>query len=505
MRFLKKLFSKYILIAILLLAQLVALNVFLDILRNKYIWAELAIMLLELICFFAVINKKEPPEFKLPWAFLLLAFPLIGLLAYIVFGNKRMRRKSVKELRKVEAAMAPYVIDPPKPRDRERDDLHRFYTAFEYVSHTDQLIGTYGNRVEFFSTGETFFADITEKLKEAEEFIFIEFFILEPGKVWDGIYEVLKEKAAQGVDVRIMFDDIGSAGKAGHRFCKEVRSHGIKIVAFNKVIPLLSGIYNNRDHRKIVVIDHKYGYTGGLNLADEYANITHPFGHWKDTGVRIEGKAIRNLISMFLELYDVSAKTVSDYESLLSYDYPVFDEPGFVLPFGDGPKPYYEDMIGEGNYINMLNAATKYVDISSPYLIPTYPLTVAIRNAARRGVRVRLMLPGIPDKKLVFKMAKSNFKYLCQAGVEIYIYKPGFNHEKCAVVDGRMAFVGTINLDFRSLVHHFECGVIMYETPCIQQIEQDFEETFAKCERVVNPEFHGYLIFSLANIFSPLF
>ena len=366
--------------------------------------------------------------------------------------------------------------------------------GFKYVASTAHMGIHKGNRVTYYKNGEAFFPAMIEGLKKAKEFIFIEFFIITDGKLWTEVQEILKQKAQEGVEVRIVYDDMGCGGTISSRTPHKLKKFGIKCYKFHPFRPILSGVYNNRDHRKIVVIDHQMAFTGGINLADEYANIIERFGYWKDTMVKIEGSAINNLISTFLANCDICTGKVDDFDKYLNYKYPFYEEPGYVMPFGDGPGGIDNALIGEQNYINILNYAKEKVYISTPYLIPTYQLLDALKNAAYRGVEVNLILPGIPDKKLVYKVAKSHFKPLLEAGVNIYIYKPGFNHMKSMLADDKFAFVGTINFDFRSLVHHFECGTILYDVPCIKDIHDDFEEMLSVSEKV--PENFKLGIFS---------
>lgn len=503
LKFVKMLFSRYILIFILLVIQIGFLWLVLDILETEYFWIRLIFWAIEIIIFFHLMNKKEAPEFKIPWIVIFLLIPLTGIIAYIFFKNHGIRKRHNKILINLKNDISKYFLPD--------DDVINFENensaggAFKYLAKQNSLRCYSHSKVTYFEVGEKYFEDIIKTLKMAKEFIFIEFFIISRGKLWNEVLEILEEKAAEGVDIKILFDDIGSAGNMNHMYLQKLRKKGIEVVAFNKVVPILSGIYNNRDHRKIVIVDHIAAYTGGNNLADEYANIIQRFGHWKDTGVKIQGRAMNNLIALFLQLYELETKKKYDYDKLFNYEYEIYDDPGYVIPFGDGPKPFFSELIGEGNFLNMINSAKKSVYISSPYLIPTHSLISAIRNAALRGVDVRIMLPGIPDKKLPYKLAKCYFKYLYDAGVKIYLYTPGFNHNKCVLVDEELAFDGTINFDYRSLVHHFECGILMYKTPCIKDILNDFNNTFEKCELVVNPKKKFGIILSIANLFAPLF
>ena len=268
------------------------------------------------------------------------------------------------------------------------------------------------------------------------------------------------------------------------RYYKKLRKEGIKCYKFNKFKPVLSGIYNNRDHRKITVIDGKVGFTGGINLGDEYVKINDRLGHWKDTGIRIKGSAVNNLTVMFLHSFDMTAKTLSDYEKYFVKDAEKFAGGGYIHPFGDGPKPYYAEQVGENNYINMINSAKRSVYFTTPYLIIDYNMAMALRNAASRGIDVRIITPHIPDKKIIFNMTRSNYHFLLEKGVRIYEYTPGFIHAKMCAVDDDMAFVGTINLDYRSLTHHYECGAVLYKAPCVKEIKEDIEATFAISQEI---------------------
>ena len=500
LKLIKLLFSRYILIIFLILLQLLVINIFIVYIEASYWWASLIIYLLDVLLFFHIMNKKEAPEFKIPWIVLFLIFPIAGVVTWVFFSNHGLRRRHNKLIKKIDDAVKPYLTEEIKEFEKY-GTAKRCFTYLENQIHYQ----SYSNcRVSYFESGEKYFDSMIEDMKKAKEFIFIEFFIINRGIIWDRVHEVLKEKAKENVEIRILFDDIGSAGNMNHIYMQKLRKEGMKVVAFNKATPILSGIYNNRDHRKIVVIDHIAAYTGGNNLADEYANLEERFGHWKDTGVRVEGKAINSFIALFLQLYDLETKKVSDYAKLLNYEYPKFDEEGFVMPFGDGPKPFFNELIGEGNFLNMINGAQESIMISTPYFIPTHSLVSAIRNAALRGVDVKIMLPGIPDKKLPYGLAKSYFRYLISSGVKIYLYKPGFNHNKCVVVDNKLAFNGTINFDYRSLVHHFECGILMYKCPCINDIVEDFNQTFEKCELVTKTRLFTGLATSIINLIAPM-
>ena len=504
-KFIRNLLSGYLLVLFVLLLEIVAciviqfylddfvamliteLDLSLDsafIIALIYIFIRGIVFIISVLIFFRIINKSEDPEFKIPWIIGMLLLPLFTSIMFLVFGNHGMRKKDKRVIDAYLNAIEPFYGRLNKDKDKIISQLGNSVGAFKYINNTTKLGVHTHNRVTYYKNGEEFFPSLYEDIKKAKEFIFMEFFIVSDGKWWDLIKQELINKAQQGVKVRIIYDDMGCGGTIDSKTPKILRKYGIRCYKFHPFRPLLSGMYNNRDHRKIVIIDHQYGYTGGMNLADEYANDIKRFGYWKDTMVRIEGSGISNLIAIFLENYGLACDYTHHIAEYLDYDYPEFEDEGFVMPFGDSPGDIDAALIGEQNYVNILNYAKKRVDISTPYLIPTYELLDAMRNAALRGVEVNLIVPGIPDKKLAYALGKSNFKFLLQAGVNIYLYKPGFNHMKSIIADDELAFVGTINFDFRSLVHHFECGTLLYKVNCMNAISDDFKEMISVSEKV---------------------
>lgn len=459
--------------------------------------------------FFRIVNKPEDPEFKIPWIIGMLLLPFFTSIVFLIFGNHGLRKKDARIMQATVEAYDDHFRLNPDQREQVGEELGRAYGAFKYINNLTHLGVHKYNKYTYYKKGEDFFPDFIDALKQAKEFIFIEFFIISDGKWWSLTQEVLKQKAKEGVEIRILYDDMGCGGTIHSRTPKILGKFGIKCYKFHPFRPILSGVYNNRDHRKIVVIDHKMAFTGGMNLADEYANDIKRFGYWKDTMIKIEGSAIDNLITVFLQNLNLAVGHVSDYNKWLNHKYEnYYEDEGYCMPFGDGPGDYIPGLVGEQTYINILNYAKEKVYISTPYLVPTYGLIDALRNTALRGVEVNLILPGIPDKKVVYWMAKSNFKYLLDAGVNIYLYTPGFNHMKSAIADNELGFVGTINFDFRSLVHHFECGALLYKCNCMSQITEDFEEMIKVSKKVPkNYHFRGIKksICSVLKIISALF
>ena len=349
---------------------------------------------------------------------------------------------------------------------------------------------------------------ILEELRKAEHFIFLEYFIVQEGEMWNSILEILKEKAAAGLDVRMIYDDLGSVFVLPYRYDRTLESYGIKCEAFNKFVPFFSLVMNNRDHRKILIVDGHTAFTGGINLADEYINRKKKFGYWKDTGILVRGEAAVNLTAMFLTVWNTIRPTDKDFHNLLPHTYhsEAFPEDGFVQPYGDSPLDH--ETVGENVYLNMISAARKYLYIFTPYLIIDNEVMTALCLAAKRGVDVRIVTPGKPDKLMVFWVTQSYYKQLIQSGVKIYQYLPGFIHAKVFVCDDCYATVGTINLDYRSLYLHFECGVFLCHSKEILKIREDAIETMKQSKEVTAEEVKKKLPIRLAQvllrIFAPL-
>lgn len=508
MRLLKQLFSKFFVVALLLVLQVCAITAIFYLL-NKYFAPFIIVeLLVGIIVVLYIINKDDVPEFKVPWLILVLAVPFVGMTCYLLFANPRLTKKQTAHLVEIYRRTKPYLTQTEEHCQKLKEDYPDFYGIDSYLSKNSYSCGHFNSRMTYFKCGEEFFPDLLEQLENAQKFIFMEYFILAEGKIWDSIHAILKRKAAEGVEVRILYDDIGTSGLQKTEYYRTLRKEGISCYKFHSFHPIVSGVYNYRDHRKITVIDGKIAYTGGINIGDEYANIISKYGYWKDTAVKIEGPAVANLTAMFLELYDLTAKQVTDYDKYLNLEYENFSDGGYIIPFGDGPKPYYRELVGENNFIHMINSAKKYVYITTPYLIVDHALTSAIKNAAYRGVDVRIIVPHIPDKKIIFNITKSKFPSLLKAGVKIYEYAPGFIHAKSVVVDDQMAFVGTINFDYRSLVHHFECGVVAYKTPSIADIKDDIDKTIEQSifvtEENCKQNFLIRTINSFLAVFTPL-
>ncbi|MBQ8518180.1 MAG: cardiolipin synthase [Agathobacter sp.] len=508
---LSKLFGRLVLTAIIILIQFgwIAFTLYEAGVVNP--WFSIGLRLISLVCALYVVYKDMRPHNKLSWIFLILLLPFIGCPCYFLFGRSEMTKKNREKIAELQKLVEPM-------REAQKDvTAHLQITddiAYKQMS-LPQNTGSYPVYMEkdskYYSVGDDMFVDMIEDIKNAKEFIFLEFFIMKQGLMFDTLVDALAERAKAGVHVRLIYDDMGCIDEFPRYFYKDLQAKGIHVACFNPFRPFLSIIMNNRDHRKIVVVDGKIAYTGGLNIADEYINAIERFGHWKDAGVRVTGDAVWSFTTMFLEMWSYVTKGTEDFSrfKVLENDNQTLiqQQKGFVQPYGDCPldKRY----LIEGIYLNLINHARKNIYIFTPYLILGSEIATALINAARSGVDVRIVTPAIPDKKMVFLLTQSNYENLIQGGVKIYQYTPGFIHSKCFVVDDEYASVGTTNLDFRALYLHFECGVLMYKTQSVHKVTEDMLETFQKSREILleeceNKNFFYQLFLSVMRLFSPL-
>lgn len=430
-----------------------------------------------------LINRDEIPEFKLPWLIILFLLPVLGAFIFMLLSSNSTSRKEYERFEKTADDLKQYqqqtaAIDRIAERDTEA------YAQANYLFNAAKMPCRDRSKTTYYPIGEEFHFALLDELKKAENFIFMEYFIVQEGVMWNPIHGILKEKAAQGVEVFVMYDDFGCIATLPDDYYKQLCDESIHCIPSNKFAPVLSHIHNNRDHRKITVIDGKVGFTGGINLADEYINAVQKYGHWKDTAVKIEGEAVKNLTMLFISSWNTQSKSPIHCDKYLNMPIESVESNGFVIPFGDAPPPIDNDDVGKYVYLNIIYSAKKYLYITTPYLICDRELMNALRIAAKRGVDVRIITPHIPDKKTVFLMTRSNYRVLIEDGVKIYEYTPGFIHAKNYVCDDKFAVCGTINMDYRSLIHHFECGAWIYDTECIPDMKKDFLNTVAVSEEI---------------------
>lgn len=479
------LFSRYAICAFTILAEvlLIALVIF-GASIFSYVFFAVAIIV-DIIAMIAIINRDANPEYKVTWTVLVLLLPMLGPLLYVIFYRRRITKKEERLLQGIFNKIRSLRTD------RGAFDMMRRRSPLaagkaRAIMNDDPIAEVYAKSSStVFSTGEGMFNSMLGDLRMAEKYIFLEYFIIDQGELWDEIHEILVKKAKNGVEVRLLFDDFGCMRTLPPYYENTLRAEGIQAHRFNRVSPRMSSVHNNRDHRKICVIDGQIGYTGGVNIADEYVNTRVRFGYWKDGGIMLRGDAVAGLIKQFLSGWDLTVGKISDYEKYLADVSPApYVDGGYYLPFCSGPAPIYARPSGKNAFLNLINQARNYVFITTPYLIIDYELTESLRNAALRGVDVRIITPGIPDKKNVKIMTKSSYPYLMDAGVKIYEYTPGFIHEKTFVCDDKYAIIGTINFDYRSLMHHYENAVWIYASPSVETARDEFLKTINDSERV---------------------
>ena len=494
----------------------------------------------DLLVVLSLINKDTNPEFKLTWLAVVVLVPLFGGALYITFYSRKLTKKESEYLSEI-------VSDIKKCSEENNGQLRSLRVLSELsldselgagnalaITKDDALAELYSDcKTDYYATGEKFFSALKEALAKAERYIFLEYFIVSDGVMWKSIEDILLERAAFGVEIKMLYDDIGSMSTVSGDFDKRLRREGIECYRFAKIKPRFMASYNNRDHRKICVVDGNVAFTGGVNIADEYINEIRRFGHWKDGGVRVCGEAAEGFARLFLVLFDFTVGKKSDYSSYFlnyshhegsshegdaqniktavekeSLEHENIERFGYVIPFGSGPAPAYSEPVGKNVLMNIINASKRYLYITTPYLIIDYDLTEALRCASKRGVDVRIITPAVADKKIVKIMTKSSYPYLIKAGVRIFEYSPGFIHEKLVVSDDLMAVVGTINLDYRSLVHHFEDALWMFGGSIVKEIRDSFMLTESVSLEIGRDDarlgFNEKIIRTLIKIFAPL-
>lgn len=500
------LFNKITITILLILIQIIWLILFFINLTDYSIWISVFFSMISIIMFLAVVVSNQNPAYQIGWITIIAVFPVLGGLFYLFMGNKRPSRKMKKQLLHSQTMTSDLLKANSEVVFRMPG---RTAMTSNYVYETVGYPVSDRTKITYYEIGEKMYEAMLDDLKKAQHFIFFEYFIVSKGKMWTSLKKILMEKARSGIDVKLIFDDFGCIKFMTKNEKKELISSGIKLLMFNPIRPIVSLVMNHRDHRKITVIDGKVGYTGGINIADEYINEKIRFGHWKDTGVRLEGEGVKNLSLMFLRLFYAYMEPDKDVHSYIDIDYSEYDEinDGLVQAFSDSPLD--DESTALNLYLDLLWNAKEYAYIFTPYLVIDSELQSALCMAAKRGVDVRVVVPGIPDKRTVMQLTKSYFKQLIKAGVRIYRYSPGFIHAKNFLVDDRIAIVGTINLDYRSLYLHFECGVIMIGNKAISDIKRDFNETFEKSYEVKVEDCDRnkleYVIRAVLRLISPLF
>ncbi len=428
-----------------------------------------------------IVGNHSNPGYKIGWIIIVLALRPFGAVAYVLLGGNRLSRYSQRRLGNMEHIMK-RCLDADCGRSAALEALAGPDAGrMAHYLESRAACPAYANTAtRYYPLGDLCYEDILAALRGAKHFIYIEYFIIEEGVLWNSVLEILRDKAAEGVEVRVIYDDIGSIFTLPTGYPARLEKMGIHCRAFNRLVPVLSLRQNNRDHRKYMIIDGEVAFTGGINMADEYINAKKRFGHWKDSAIRLEGDAVWSMTVSFLAMWDFETNE-TEY-ALPERPAPAGNAGGYVQPYHDCPLD--GEPVGLTVYLNLINRAKRYVYITTPYLVIDYSMTMALTTAAKSGVDVRIITPHIPDKKTVFEVTRAHYQELLEAGVRIFEYTPGFIHSKNMVADDQYGVVGTVNMDYRSMFLHFENGVLLYDTASVDDIRDDFLDTQAKSVEV---------------------
>ncbi len=505
-KWVRMLFRRRVFVVLLLLLQVALMVSMVYSSGQTYRWVYNILNLVSLFVVLHVISTGRRASYKLLWSVMILIFPLFGGLLYVLVRLQDFTMVFKKHLKKAAEKNKAYFHE-------NQELVHVLGKEFpDYEKHAHYLVKTCGFRgcrnetISYLTPGEEKFRELLLTLEQAEHFIFMEYFIIQEGKMWNPILEILKKKAAEGVDVRLIYDDLGCFMLLPLDYQKKLEAMGIRCVVFNKFRPALSTLQNHRDHRKIAVIDGKWAFCGGVNLADEYINEKSRFGHWKDAAVKISGEAVGSFTLMFLEMWQALTGQEEDFGNFVLSPGEEKAEDGFIIPYCDSPVD--KEYVSEQVYLNMIGSAKQYLYIQSPYLILDDSMVSALISAAKNGVDVRIMTPGVADKWYVHMTTQSYYRELILGGVKIYEYAPGFLHSKVMAADDLVATVGTVNLDFRSLYLHFECGAWLCGSEAVPKIRQDFMNTLGDCKQIAPADcrkgFFKTILQEIFRLFAPL-
>ena len=507
-KLLKKIFNRNAVFIFTLLLQIAFLVLMVTALKDKFYFIYPMLIVLDIVLIIYIVNKDDNPSYKLAWVIAISVVPVFGGITYLSIKFSQKYPKNINQLQQEHSKSYLIqnndILEELKSQSKESANLAKYiikYGPFPVYRHVE---------AEYFPLGELQFQTMIEELNKAKKFIFMEFFIISDGYMFNTITDILIKKAKEGVDVRLMSDGIGTGMLSIQaELFEKLRNNGVKCRTFNPFRPFLSSVQNNRNHRKTIVIDGNTAFNGGANLADEYINHIERFGHWKDTAIMIRGNAVWNYTVMFLQLWEAADKNAADYEQYIpSYsEFEAMPTDGYIQPFSDTPLD--NEQVGKQVYIDLISNAENYLYITTPYLILDSEMLSALQFSAKKGVDVRIITPHIPDKWYVHHIAWNTYPKLIEAGVKIFEYTPGFIHAKSCVADGKKAVIGTINLDYRSLYLHYESAAILYRCSVISRMQEDFEDTLKVSQQITledckNRPLYKKISGCLLEIFSPL-
>lgn len=503
------LFNRIVLVGIPILFQIFALVMVIWKFSSFFVYFYAICALLSVVALLRILSDKTKPAYKIAWIIPIMLFPIFGGLFYLLLGGKKLSKRSIREMQVIKEKMTESLgQNEAVVQDIQSQDINAANQS-KYIKRYSSCPVYQNTFSEYLTPGERMYERLLEELKKAERYIFLEYFLIKEGVMWNSILDILMEKVAQGVDVRIIYDDVGCLLTLPYGYNKKLEKMGIPCCVFNPFIPVLTTKMNNRDHRKITIIDGHTAFTGGINIGDEYINAYEKHGHWKDSAIIIQGEAVWSFTVMFLSLWSDQKKIAEDYEQYRPSAMPekTFVSDGYVQPFDDSPLD--DESLGETVYLNLINRAEQYAYISTPYLILDNVIITALCSAAKRSVDVRIVTPHIADKWYVHSMTRANYDVLVESGVKIYEYTPGFMHAKAITVDDILAVVGTINMDYRSLYLHFECGVWLYRTKSVLEVKEDFLKTLEVCQSItmedcLSVKWYRRVGRSVLRVFAPL-
>lgn len=473
-RILKTLINRFTIVCLLVIVQLVLIYLTLSYLNSNFAVISTILNVISILVVVYILNSKGNPTYKIAWIVPIVVVPFIGGLLYLMIQSQTIRRTHRKRQEQIVAESALFLQQDTKIRQILQENHPQMAGLSHYALQSGGYPTVSKTVTQYLSSGEDFWRVLLEELERAERYIFLEFFIIGEGVMWNSILDILQKKVAQGVEVRILYDGMGSINRLPDNYARTLQEIGIQCRVFSPFVPFLSAYQNNRDHRKICVIDGRVAMCGGINLADEYVNIERRFGHWRDTAVLLKGDAAYSFAVMFLQNWRLSGAPPVQYESYrpTAAATAQFQDDGLVLAYGDSPID--DETVGEFVYLHIINNATRYIYITTPYLVLDYNMVSALTFAAKRGVDVKIIIPEIPDKWYMNTVAHSYFLELIEDGVQIFKYQPGFIHSKTFVSDDTTAVVGSINLDYRSLYLHYECAAWMYQSKAVGEVHDDF-------------------------------
>lgn len=501
-------YSRLVLVSLFILLQVAVMLLTMLYLTEYREGIHTVLTMLSVATIVYLMYDRTNSSYKIAWIILILAFPVAGISLYLTFGGRRLSRRTRQRMQVAEDIVRENLWQEAVTDQALRELSDHAAVNGAYLRYVSGFPVYDNTETTYYPQGEPAYARMLQELRKAEHYIFLEYFIIAQGQMWDGILEILREKAARGVDVRVMYDDFGSITTLPNDYERQLERWGIRAKVFNPFVPVLSGRLNNRNHRKLMIIDGKVAFTGGVNLADEYINRKERFGHWKDCAICLEGEGAWSMTVMFLSMWDSQTGEQEDVAAFRpDYPYRLAGGEGFVQPFCDTPLD--QEDVAECLLLGLFQRACRSIYIMTPYLILDDKMTGALLTAAKSGIDVRIITPHVPDKWYVHAVSRAHYELLTEAGVRIYEYTPGFIHSKVYLVDDRSAVVGTVNLDFRSLYLHFENAVYLYDATCIAAIAEDFQNTFPRCEEITwrkcrNTNLWQRLIRTALRLLSPL-